>query len=218
MKKIFKKNQIIITALAIMIAAAGYFNYADKNIIKSTGVSVRDEESDEYMDVSADFENELALGESEEDTENEEVNSEENSEENAEDTVAEEESEEPGTAVFTSSEVFATDARLNREQVRAKNEEALMEIINNAEIPGEQKQNAIDEMVKLADNAEKEESVEMLLEAEGFKNTVVSISDGQVDVVADMKDISDTDRAKIEEVITRKTGCEPENIVITPLN
>ena len=29
MKKIFKKNQVIITALAIMIAVAGYINYSD---------------------------------------------------------------------------------------------------------------------------------------------------------------------------------------------
>ena len=28
MKKIFKKNQVIITALAIMIAVAGYINYS----------------------------------------------------------------------------------------------------------------------------------------------------------------------------------------------
>lgn len=32
MKKIFKKNQIIITALAIMIAAAGYINYSDSGL------------------------------------------------------------------------------------------------------------------------------------------------------------------------------------------
>ena len=31
-KKIFKKNQIIITALAIMIAAAGYINYSDSGL------------------------------------------------------------------------------------------------------------------------------------------------------------------------------------------
>ena len=32
MKKIFKKNQIIITALAVMIAAAGYISYSDAQI------------------------------------------------------------------------------------------------------------------------------------------------------------------------------------------
>lgn len=31
-KKLFKKNQIIITALAVMIAVAGYINYADKSL------------------------------------------------------------------------------------------------------------------------------------------------------------------------------------------
>ena len=32
MKKIFKKNQLIITALALMIAVAGYFSYMNNNI------------------------------------------------------------------------------------------------------------------------------------------------------------------------------------------
>ena len=30
MKKLFRRNQVIITALAVMIAAAGYLNYAGK--------------------------------------------------------------------------------------------------------------------------------------------------------------------------------------------
>ena len=32
MKKIFKKNQMMIVALALMIAVAGYLNFAGKNI------------------------------------------------------------------------------------------------------------------------------------------------------------------------------------------
>ena len=31
MKKVFKKNQIVIAVLAVMIAAAGYLNYSGKN-------------------------------------------------------------------------------------------------------------------------------------------------------------------------------------------
>ena len=31
-KKLFRKNQIIITALAVMIAVAGYINYADSTL------------------------------------------------------------------------------------------------------------------------------------------------------------------------------------------
>ena len=32
MKKIFRKNQLVITALALMIAVAGYFSYMNNNI------------------------------------------------------------------------------------------------------------------------------------------------------------------------------------------
>mgnify|MGYP000590649792 CR=1 FL=1 len=32
MKKIMKKNQVIITSLAILIAVAGYLNFADVNL------------------------------------------------------------------------------------------------------------------------------------------------------------------------------------------
>lgn len=73
-------------------------------------------------------------------------------------------------------------------------------------------------MVEMTDNAEKEEAVEMLLEAKGFANAVVSISDGTVDIVMDMTDITDAQRAQIEDIVVRKTGLSPDNIVITPLN
>ena len=33
-KRFFKKNQIIITALAVLIAIAGYINYADSTLKK----------------------------------------------------------------------------------------------------------------------------------------------------------------------------------------
>ena len=57
MKKIFKKNQVIITALAIMIAVAGYINYSDNHLgidktLKkaSTKTSQKDEEETQETD------------------------------------------------------------------------------------------------------------------------------------------------------------------------
>ena len=48
MKKIFRKNQIIITALALMIAVAGYINYSDniRNRNKSTKNTTESESAD----------------------------------------------------------------------------------------------------------------------------------------------------------------------------
>jgi len=82
----------------------------------------------------------------------------------------------------------------------------------------EQKQDAVDAMVKMTDVAEKEADAEMLLEAKGFTNVVVSISDECVDVVLDMGEVTDAKRAQVEDVVKRKTGVEAEKIVITPIN
>lgn len=232
MKKIVKKNQVIITALAIMIAAAGYFNYAEKNIIKSTGVATRDtseketqKEDESVVDTAEDPYNddELLLSENEilsldggGEVESTDITENETNISEQEETPTE--TKEPGEAVLTNGAAFTYDAKLNREQIRAKNKEALLEIVNNASVSEEQRQQAVDAMVEMTDNAEKEEAIEMLLEAKGFENAVVSISDGTVDIVMDMVGITDAQRAQIEDIVVRKTGLSADSIVITPLN
>ena len=46
MKKIFKKNQVIITALAIMIAVAGYINYSDDHLGMDSALESLENEED----------------------------------------------------------------------------------------------------------------------------------------------------------------------------
>ena len=61
MKNIFKKNQIIITALALMIAAAGYVSYTNGNLkddkeVAQTSAEVLEEDyeiSDEDLELAA---------------------------------------------------------------------------------------------------------------------------------------------------------------------
>ena len=40
MKRLFRRNQIIITTLAVMIAAAGYLNYAGRRRIQSRAAGI----------------------------------------------------------------------------------------------------------------------------------------------------------------------------------
>ena len=128
--------------------------------------------------------------------------------------------ETPGEAVFTSASSLDTlsGARLMKEQTRAKNKETLLEIINNVNISEEQKQAAVDDMIALTDVAEKETAAEILLESKGFDDVVVSITDDTVDVVVNAEELSEAQRAQIEDIIIRKTGMAPEAIVISTLN
>ena len=129
-----------------------------------------------------------------------------------------EEGESPGEAVFTSSTpgtAVLSDAKLLKEQTRAKNKETLLEIINSAGITDEQKQAAVDSMVAMTAIAEKEAAAEILLEAKGFQDVVVSINGDAVDVVVNAAALDDVMRAQIEDIVKRKTEVPAENIIIS---
>jgi len=200
-KRIFKKNQLIIAALAIMIAAAGYLNYSGRIFGEGSDVmeTTNDLASQELLDIS---EEDLASASG--DIESPEGDG----------TV----DGTPGEAVLTSGNTIVADAKVTREQVRAKNKETLLEIIDNDSLSDEQKQDAVDQMVFMTEVAEMEAAAETLLASKGFSETVVSISDDMVDVVVNAAELDDASRAQIEDIVARKTQIAPENIVITPIN
>ena len=236
MKGKVKKNQIVITTLALMIAIAGYLDFAGTEIGTKTTLTegvVDDADTvstgdisleDDYAASDAISEAEIVGDSSEEGESVESVSSTEDIESYDFDLTSNETEEEtPGEAVLTSnSTAIATDviseARLTREQVRSKNKEALLEVINNTNISDEQKQNAIDNMIQLTSIAEKEAAAEMLLDAKGYTDAVVSITDNSVDVVVNLSEVDDAGRAQIEDIVKRKTGISAENIVITPIH
>lgn len=200
-----KKNQVIITALAVMIAVAGYLKYSDSMI------------DSEKLAANAPGETAATQEELEMDISAEDIYASTGLTENA----AEEPADVPGEAVLTSSDMtaysFASEAKLNRDQTRAKNTESLLEIINSEVVSETQKQGAIEQMLALTDISERETGAETLLAAKGFEDVIVSISDSKADVVVNQTEISDAQRAQIEDVVTRKAGIAPENIVITPM-
>ena len=124
----------------------------------------------------------------------------------------------PGEAVLTAASDFAAQAKLSREQIRSQNKADLQAIINNQELGDDKKQEAVSTMVSMADIAEKEAAAELLLEAKGFENVIVNLTGETADVVVPETDLTDAKRAQIEDIVKRKTGIAPENIVITPLN
>ena len=214
MKRIFKKNQVIITALAIMIAVAGYLNFSDTEFgfgskeasTDSSGTIVEDIESLDY-----DISDETALLE-----ENASASDADTASENGE--AQETATDIPGEAVLTGASTFAAQAKVSREQVRSQNREELQNIIDNPDISEEQKQEAVATMVDMTEKAEKEAAAELLLAAKGFENTVVNLTGDSADVVVPMAEIPDDKRAQIEDIVKRKTDIAPENIVITSLN
>jgi len=244
----FKRNQIMITALAIMIAVAGYLNFAGTKIgdeeLVSAGAQATDEDMAALLDLS---DEDIAMDIPSLDSDDEAVAVEnyldmdmqvadqasvsvvsdyidEGEAEAPDDTdmisqeVEVQDGETPGEAVYTSSSGVSSlsGARLLKEQTRAKNKETLMEIINNANIAEDQKQEAVNNMIALTDVAERETAAEILLEAKGFTDAVVTITADSADVVVGVSTLTDAQCAQIEDIVARKTGVAAENIVINP--
>lgn len=243
MKKIFKKNQVIITALAIMIAVAGYLNFtSDKQVLNTSVENMESEGASGNSDdaiVSAAVEDtvdgqQLAQGEEITDGENVDASADvdltestdvENTGEETDSTdVAEAsldengdpiQSDKVGETVLTNASVTLSQAKLNREQTRSKAKEMLLEIINNENLSEDSKKDAIDKMLSMTERMEKETAAETQLAAKGFADSIVSISDDSVDVTLSISELTDTQRTQIEDIIMRKTGCELTDIVIT---
>ena len=238
MKGLIKKNQLMITALAIMIAIAGYLQFAGTGLedeyqtvddgnaftrntssVTSGGVITENYTADGLLDLSEeDLMNDISDIESldtdidiivddylDADMQIADVSG------TAEGQTAgntPDEGEIPGEAVFTSTTgvTILSDAKLLKEQTRAKNKETLLEIINSTGISDEQKQAAVNSMVEMTEIAEKEAAAEILLEAKGFQ-----------DVVVNATVLDDAMRAQIEDIVKRKTEISAENITISTI-
>ena len=232
MKNMIKKNQMMITALAIMIAVAGYLNFAgtkvtDEDLMSvsgemgATGLTQEDAEA-EYaalLDLS-DEDMEQAAGDIESLDSDVTMAVNGGVDEELAEALAEEQMEDvPGEAVFTSGNVSEmSGAKLQKEQTRAQNKETLLEIINNANISDTQKQEAVNSMITMTDIAEKETAAEILLEAKGFSDAVVSIDGDSVDVVVNTAELTEAQRAQIEDIVIRKTGVSADSIIISTVN
>lgn len=201
MKKIFKKNQIIVTVLAILIVIAGYLKYTDANFNDKNK-----EVTNEIYESTYGTDDILSNGEIA------------SLEENETGEAVEETTLQPGEAVMTSSKLtdFIIQARIDREQIRSKNKETLLKVINDETVSEKEKTSAVEAMVEITKSSELENTIETLLEAKGFSNVIVTLSDNQVDVIIDEQEITDQKRAQIEETIKRKTDISADKIVITP--
>ena len=214
MKKIFKKNQVIITALALMICAAGYLQFSDADLgagMDTNGTEAGSESGYEYMADNIQKDAELVDGMTITVTGNK------TDEADAGEITADEDHQ-VGEAVMVSTTLqgnFTTNARLVREQRRAQSKETLMGIIDNASLSEEQKASAVETLVNLTTIAEKENAAELLLEAKGFADPIVNISENEVDVVINAISVTDQQIAQIEDIVTRKTGYVVEDIKIT---
>lgn len=194
-----KRNQVIITALVIMIAIAGYLNHTDSGLELPEGFTYNpdgtisalvtdiSEQEIEAVDVTV-----TPLAPMAEDTE-------------------------PTFVAIVDDGTFFVQARIDREQDRARQREVLLELINNENVTQEIRAQSAESMLTIQRRIEKESAAEALIESRGFNEVYVRIGDNSVDVIVNKDSLSDAELAQIEDVIKRKVGVESDVIRISPM-
>lgn len=206
---VIKRNQVIITALVIMVAVAGYLNYMD-NSSKGNEITLNDEGEvealvpNDSLPANANMESEVGIALTQ----------------NEKNSTQQTDASEPGSAVFVNSSVdssYFVQAKLEREQARAKQKEILDEMINNTNLDESKRGECADEKIEIQKRIEKETAAESMIESKGFSEVYVRMDDNTVDVVVNKETLSDAEIAQIEDIVKRKTGLSADKIRISTM-
>lgn len=219
MKKLLRKNQIIITALVVMVALAGYLSLTDEEDL-AVGVLNQSEQAAGEKDAADNVAAENGTGSAVQDDTVADISDEDVAAEEKKSDNEVSSKENAGEAVLVSNTVtgdYFEAAKLSREQTRAKNKETLLELVNSNTASEAQKEKAMNEIVAMTAINEKETATENLLAAKGFQDVVVTIVDDSVDVIVNAESLKEQQIAQIEDVVKRKLECASDKIVISPV-
>jgi len=233
---VVKRNQIIITALVLMIAVAGYLSYLDMRRGDEPAGFVLDDQGnmealipnqDALMDESGQTgligvpwpNNHDPVIYTYGETDFPSI-----TELDLDDLLAmptdDENLTEAGEAIFVDGRAetsFFVQARLMREQSRSNERAILNDLINNSNVAEEQRAQAADTMLDIQWRIERETASEAQIKSKGFSEVYVRISDNSVDVIVNKPELTPQDLAQIMDVIKRKTGMNETQIHINPM-
>ncbi|MCL2203072.1 MAG: SpoIIIAH-like family protein [Defluviitaleaceae bacterium] len=226
---VLKRNQIIISALVIMIAIAGYLTWLDSRPDEEhIGYRLNDGEIAALIGPSGAL---VGMGDPWGTTHNPAISAFADditwptfAELDLSQIIAlptnEENITEAGEAIFVdrnTNEPFFVQARLNREQHRSSLSATLTELINNENVSEAQREQAVEDKLEIQRRVERESGVESLLQSKGFPEVYVRISDNGVDIIVGQDTLTNSELAIILDTAMRKTGLNANQVYISPM-
>lgn len=206
MKK-FKKSEIVIYALSLMLVAAGYFNYVKfEPKIQETYSNPITENVEQYANTGDAVL--VSNNEVEENSVNKQISD--------ENTKADNNTNEQLTNSEPVEDDYYAKSKLERDKMYAEMITNYEGLINNSNISEAQKTIATQEITKINNSKNAIMICENLIKTKGFNNCVIFINDANVNVVVNVDGGLETEKvAKIQNIVSREIGATIENIHIT---
>ena len=231
-KKIMKKNQVVILALALMLMTAGYLNYTnnhenenlllaglgDAQLVSTNAIDAsfnnvdvnNENQKTEEVDSNEQTQETNANGQ----TQNENTNMQtQETNTNVQEGSTNANTQEGSTNL--SKDDYFTRSKLERETMYSQMLETYTGILENEKISSEQKDIAENEIKNINDTKNAIMIVENLFKTKGFENAIVFVNNPSVNVVIKAKELGTEQVAQVQNIVQRELKVEIENIHIT---
>lgn len=238
MKKILKKNQVIISVIAIMLIAAGYMNYTTN--VKTTLDTAAFADSEKYGDlgdatlVSSSNVNETITDETngnqgkdetkettQQNENGENVNAQnqneqkENNAESGENTSENTAQTSGNTSNNNAGNQYFTESKLERDKMYSQMLESYQTILQNTTIPDSQKEISQNEIKKINETKNAIMITENLIKNKGFEDVIIFVNGESINVIIKALDLNQEQVAQIQNIVAREMKTEIENIHIS---
>ena len=230
MKKILKKNQVIIYIIALMLVTAGYLNYTTntKNADLETSMQMESSDDTQLAEIGD------AQLVSSNDVLSENTNIQENNTNEIANTITNENStntiENTNNANDTNTTVneatidtsntnqndndYFVKSKLERDTMYSQMIETYENVLNSSNSLETQKQTATQEITKINETKNSIMICENLISTKGFENNVVFVNGDSISVIIEAEELKQEEVAQIQNIISREMKASIENIHI----
>ena len=204
-KKGFRKNEVVIYAIALMLVTAGYFNYTTN--VENTAIETNSEEMSNISDnlqKNTDNSNNTVIENIAENTKKEE-----------DEDIGDAKLVDSNSVVSEQADYYAT-SKLDRDTNYANTLSTYTKILEDSSVSETQKSIAMKEITKINDTKNAISICENLLSTKGFENYVVLVNNESINVVVKVKGgLTKQKVAQIQNIVSREFNCKIENIHIS---
>ena len=204
-KKGFRKNEVVIYAIALMLVTAGYFNYTTN--VENTAIETNSEEMSNISDnlrKNTDNSNNTVIENIAENTKKEE-----------DEDIGDAKLVDSNSVVSEQADYYAT-SKLDRDTNYANTLSTYTKILEDSSVSETQKSIVMKEITKINDTKNAISICENLLSTKGFENYVVLVNNESINVVVKVKGgLTKQKVAQIQNIVSREFNCKIENIHIS---
>lgn len=224
----FKKNQIIVFTIGLMLITAGYLSYMNNNDNVNSSLEASSIADSEEMASIGDAKlvsanvaqsvNEMTNN-TDKNINNTDLDSSINeivdTETNTITDTKEENTLETSSNNSNSIDEYFTSSRLDRETMYSQRIENYQDILNNSNVSEAQKKTAQEEITKLNNEQNALMITENLLKTKGIEDLIIFVNGDSINVIVKGNDIKKEEIAQIQNIITRELNADIGNIHIT---